>query len=472
MSLFTQTENGALAVATVNPLLTLFYRIGAARSYPNILQDFQKAIEYDELKALAIVLYSRCIRGRGEDKDLSGQGERKVPRELLHWYLKSKTFHSSEILPVLTVLLLPKLGRWDDLTCTFGTQFEGFGAILWANAIKEKNVLAAKWADRSNRPLQKALKLNEAGLRKLLSSIRKQHIVEYKICEKNFDAIEYGKLPSLAGLRYSRLFQKWDAERYSAFIDSKETTVNAKVALPHEVYMNYKNNRDSAVASKFWEAMPALELIGNIMVICDTSGSMCQPVSDDSKTMCIDVSVALGTYIAQHNTGYFKNKLLTFSTSPTVVSLPVTKDIGVVFDFVVRINWGGSTDFQKCYELILSEAKRNNVAKEGMPSHLICLSDMQFNEASRTDWRDNYKPQQLHLDVIRRKFEEAGYDMPILIFWNLRTSNGFPASGEQDGVVLCSGFSPDIMKTVVKGETINPLQLMEDVITPFVELLT
>ena len=465
------TTNGALAVQPTSALMSLFFSIGASRSNSNILTTFQKALDEDELKALAIVLYSRCIRGRGEDKSLSGQGERKVPRDLIHWYLKQ----DASRYPLRLLFNLPYLGRWDDLTACYGTPFQDIAADYWATAIKNKDVLSAKWATREDKHLQKALKINEAGLRKLLSSIRKEHIVEYKICEKKFDEIDYSKLPSLAGLRYTELFKKWDAERYIAFIEDKDTTVNAKVTLPHEVYANYKRNHDSAVASKFWDAMPKLDLAANILPIVDTSGSMRTPISDNSKTDCIDISISLGVYLAQNNSGYFKNRMITFSERPELVSLPDTKDVGELFDFTERIDWGQNTNFEKVYKLILENAIWNKVSPKDMPEYLLVLSDMQMDEATHGE-RDyekvSYKQTELHLDIIQRKFKDASYSLPKIVFWNLRaTNNGFPSQENRDGVVLISGFSPDIMKTVLKCEDINPEKLMLEVIAPFIELL-
>jgi hypothetical protein len=108
--------------------------------------------------------------------------------------------------------------------------------------------------------------------------------------------------------------------------------------------------------------------------------------------------------------------------------------------------------------LILKHAKKNNVSKNDMPEYLLILSDMQFNMCDR-NWKSTaYK-------MIKQQYEDAGYEMPKIVFWNLadRGSN-IPVSFNKDGVGLVSGFSPSIMKTILSGGDMNPYQLKLDTI--------
>ena len=72
-----------------------------------------------------------------------------------------------------------------------------------------------------------------------------------------------------------------------------------------------------------------------------------------------------------------------------------------------------STDFERAFRLILDTATSFNVPQKDMPTMLLVLSDMQFNQSLR----GNDLP---HLDLIREDYEEAGYQMPKIVFWNLR----------------------------------------------------
>jgi len=97
------------------------------------------------------------------------------------------------------------------------------------------------------------------------------------------------------------------------------------------------------------------------------------------------------------------------------------------------------------------------------------VSDMEFDMArgkSRgcnwdgvTDW--NPTAQQM----IKGMYEDAGYKMPDVVYWNLNSRNdNFPTSTDETGTALVSGFSPSIMKSVLTCEEFTPYQMMMETI--------
>jgi hypothetical protein len=56
------------------------------------------------------------------------------------------------------------------------------------------------------------------------------------------------------------------------------------------------------------------------------------------------------------------------------------------------------------------------------------------------------------LESTRKHFEEAGYEMPKIVFWNLNSYDNVPARFNEDGVALISGFSPAVMQGVLKAQ--------------------
>ncbi len=80
---------------------------------------------------------------------------------------------------------------------------------------------------------------------------------------------------------------------------------------------------------------------------------------------------------------------------------------------------------------------------------------MQFDEA------DNNKRA---LKDVKKKFKEAGYEPPVMVFWNLNGSSNSPAKYNEDGCMLVSGFSPSIMKAIVGGGKCTPESAMIDTI--------
>lgn len=57
-------------------------------------------------------------------------------------------------------------------------------------------------------------------------------------------------------------------------------------------------------------------------------------------------------------------------------------------------------------------------------------------------------------DKIAKCYENAGYKLPRLVFWNVNSrTNTIPIKENEMGVALVSGFSPNIAKMVMSGQT-------------------
>ena len=52
------------------------------------------------------------------------------------------------------------------------------------------------------------------------------------------------------------------------------------------------------------------------------------------------------------------------------------------------------------------------------------------------------------MEMIRRKYEDAGYELPKIVFWNLNAYDNVPVKFDERGVALVSGFSPSLMKSI------------------------
>ena len=111
---------------------------------------------------------------------------------------------------------------------------------------------------------------------------------------------------------------------------------------------------------------------------------------------------------------------------------------------MVKSNWEMNTDLVKAMDKILKVAKDGNVPQEEMPQMLLILSDMQFDQCARFD--------DSAMDMIRRKFEAAGCEMPKIVFWNLNAKDNVPVSFDKSGVALVAGFSPSVLKAVLAAD--------------------
>ena len=93
---------------------------------------------------------------------------------------------------------------------------------------------------------------------------------------------------------------------------------------------------------------------------------------------------------------------------------------------------------------ILDVAVKGAVPANDMPAMLLILSDMQFNQCAKHD--------DSAMEMIERKFEAAGYTVPQIVFWNLKSSDNVPVAADKSGAALVSGFSPSIMTSLLAAD--------------------
>jgi hypothetical protein len=228
--------------------------------------------------------------------------------------------------------------------------------------------------------------------------------------------------------------------------DKNASKVNAGAVYPYDVikgvskfgYYDAKYSADGlAVIVAQWEALPNYIGEANILPMVDVSGSMDMVVSGSITAM--DVAVSLGLYCADKNKGKFKDLFLTFSGEPKLLLL--TGNINQKIAQMVKSNWSIDTNLHAAFEKVLSTAIKGSVPQEEMPQTLLILSDMQFNQCVKFD--------DSAFEMMKRKYDEAGYQMPGIVFWNITAKSNVPVTFDTRGVALVSGFSPSIMKAVL-----------------------
>jgi hypothetical protein len=64
--------------------------------------------------------------------------------------------------------------------------------------------------------------------------------------------------------------------------------------------------------------------------------------------------------------------------------------------------------------------------------------------------------------MIKKKYESSGYVIPEVVFWNVqsRSRGNLPVRFDENGTALISGFSPSILKSLLSGGRITPLDIM------------
>jgi hypothetical protein len=70
------------------------------------------------------------------------------------------------------------------------------------------------------------------------------------------------------------------------------------------------------------------------------------------------------------------------------------------------------------------------------------------------------KPDETLFDTISKKYADAGYKMPRLVFWNVASRTGTIPVKENDlGVALVSGFSTNVAKMVMSSK-LDPMECL------------
>jgi hypothetical protein len=223
----------------------------------------------------------------------------------------------------------------------------------------------------------------------------------------------------------------------------------------------------------------------NTISIVDVSGSM---FNASNGSIPAQVAIALGIITSVCCTGNFKNKLITFSEEPEIVTLcdklnensDAIPTLCECIKNLMKINYGFSTDFVKCNEVIINYAKLFNVPKENMPKKLFVFTDMQFNEASSDSRYSNYDEDKKTstLDTIYKtivkKYEDNNYDAPKFIFWNLNSSskNVFPVNCDTEGTAVVSGFSEQLLKIFMNYDDFKPEFVINEILEPYMKEVT
>ena len=462
----TSTENGAGAFKSTKSNVLDFFAIGAAmreRSEKDQVDIFASAWMEDPELALKVMFYARDIRG--------GQGQRGAFRHQLKYLadVSPETVRAN-------LHLISEYGRWDDLYELVGTKVEKDAFALIKKQLMldmgnpERPSLLAKWMKSENASSKQTIALatktrkylgfGSANYRKILSALREQlNVIERQMSAGDWENVEYSHVPSLAMMKYRKAFAKHDETGFQNFIakvNKGEATINSGVLYPYEIVekvgvFNYRWSSapeiDPQLAQAMWDGLP--DYVdgddGNAIAVVDTSGSM-------SGTP-INVAVSLGMYFAERNSGAFKDHFITFNNTPELVKIQGNDFVSKVHH-IGKANWGGSTNLEATFHLILNSAVANNVPQEEMPKKLFIISDMQFNCVQGGT-------NQTLFDRMKELYARAGYEMPSVVFWNVngRQSNQ-PVTMDERGTQLVSGFSPSIFSHIMGAAFETPYEMM------------
>lgn len=461
----TTTENGAIAYATTSsPLVDLFSTIGALResNEDNIIRFYgmiDGAYREDKQLLARMLFYARDVRG--------GLGERDTFRSAIHYC----AINHPDIIEN-NIRFIPEYGRWDDMFALVGTPLEDkmwvivkavYDADLTAVKEGKTNIsLLAKWlpsADASSENTRKkgcyvAKRLSDSvyNYKREVKALRKViDTIESHISAKDWNSYDYSKIPSKAMLKYNNAFYRNDGVRFNQYlmdVSKGKAKINAGTLYPYDI-IRMLNNEDTKVCEELWRALPNyVEGENNHLVMADVSGSM-----TCLGRLPLYSSIGLAIYFAERNKGAFKNLFMTFSSNPSIIEIPEHYNLREKYKLVLNSDWGGCTDLERAFRLILHIAVKSHCKQEELPKSLIIITDMEFDSATR-----NNKP---FINEMKELFEANGYEMPNIVFWNVNSRNStYHSKADMPNVQLVSGQSTSTFKHLVEGLNKTPYEMM------------
>ena len=467
-----ETENGAIGYKTSgSKLVDLNFAVPSFRRESADTNLFDASLFEDKTLTLKWLLFLRDIK--------QGLGERKSFREFLV-YLCDK--YEELGYSFVDNVSIEDFGRWDDYVYLYlNTNNEKVKDLIsfhLSNILSEdlkcasqnKPVtLLAKWLPSINASSNKTredakvlcrevFKLTSEQYRKILASLRKHCASTEVLTSANrWDEIDYRAVPSKANLKYASAFYRHDTERRTKYLDSLkngESKINCDSMFLYDIVHKYgrvlsNNIKVDDTLEELWNNQKPIELTGDVLVVRDGSASMFCGVSND--VMAMEISDSICLYCAEHNEGAFKNKFITFSSRPQVVDLTSCKTLAEKLKLLDRYDGCSNTDLKKTFNLILDTAVKGKYKQEDIPKTILIVSDMEIDMGC-----DNIPP----MEEIAKEFAEYGYKLPKLVFWNVNSRNNVvPIQQNDNGVILISGFSKNLVEMVVSSD-IDPYKAL------------
>ena len=473
---YTRTLNGAKTHGSTGDACLDFFAVAGGMRYRrrnDQIALFDRAyIETPELAA-KLLFHLRDIRG--------GMGERTLFRTLLRhvafaWPETAKK----------NAKYIAEFGRWDDLLCLLGTSAEKEAVRVIKlqladdqSALKKRELgdedahisLLAKWLPSDNtsspktrakaRKLMKALGMDAKEYRAMLTGLRARiGLVENHLTKKQPEKVNYEAVPAQAMLKYRCAFANKDGERFSSFLDNVKNgskRIHADTLFPYEVLRPFFNgcswrvtdSKGMAALEALWNCLPGEIGSANAISVVDTSGSMycsCGPLKPAL------ISQAMGLYCAERCPGIFHNHLITFESTPHLMEIK-GKTLRDKLRYIGTLPWGGSTNLEGVFDLILRTAVKSGAKQEEMPAVLYIFSDMEFNCAMRNADKTVY-------ENAKELFEAFGYRMPAVVFHNVNSwQMQAPVTAHTKGAALQSGASTHALKEKFDGN-ITPMDHM------------
>ena len=352
--------------------------------------------------------------------------------------------------------LLSLVSKWVPREkSTFGWIYTELACDYFNNYIKSAKTVS----------LRKATLKCLTDYRKLLSSLNKKlDTLQIKQCDKRWSEIDFKNVTSISNSKQKLAFLNITKEN----VQRSEEEDRIQCAIHFKEHIMKATNREIEIKGKRVGmedfTKQALDLLirdrdENVQVQIDLLNSQWRDSSSltgklDKMIAMVDVSgsmngdpmnvaIALGIRVAEKSV--LGKRVMTFSSVPTWCNLEHTSTFVEMVNVVKNADWGTGTNFYSALKTILQAIIDNKLMPEEVEGMVLAIfSDMLI------DNRENYG-----LDLfstIVREYADAGiklhgkpFQPPHILFWNLRSTNGFPCLSSVKNASMMTGFNPSLL---------------------------
>lgn len=475
-----------------------------ANKTEQILKDLTISYKSSSISKTEYIEYmSLLYRMIAHTRDIiDGKGEYALSYMLLevwnkeHPELAKFVFQHFLVSPEGTTDVHP-YGSWKDVKYFYKqnkySQLAQYGRQLLINQLKKDSTsenpsLAAKWTPREKSQFgemftelaidyfseyiltakneesrKKAIIKAKMDFRKLISKLNhKLDTVQIKQCSGHWSEIEPSKQTSITMHKQKRAFLNIDkkdqprSEKEDRIICADHFKEFVKKAVKGEVEIKgkriglndftqealmlfgrgqHKTEPASILNAQWLNNSKQTGALGKMIAMVDVSGSM----SGDP----MNAAIALGIRVAEKS--MLGKRVLTFSANPSWVNLRGKDTFIDMVDALRKAEWGMNTNFAAALNMILDAIITQKLKPEDVEDMVLAIfSDMQMDQADTIS--------KSLMNTIEKKYADAGmrlwnkpFKAPHILFWNLRSTQGFPTLSSQKNSSMMSGFSPALL---------------------------
>jgi hypothetical protein len=318
--------------------------------------------------------------------------------------------------------------------------------------------------------------------RKIISMLNKHlNTVEVKMCAKEWKTIDFHKeVTSISLFKNKKAFlnvKKNGDVRYSNNEDRITCALNFKSFMNDAITSNHeikgkrigvndfvkeaiqlikerKNKKDVSE-----ELQTQIDLLNiqwkNNSIQTETLKKMV-PMIDVSESMegnPLYAAIGLGIRMAENS--QFGNRMMSFGSSANWINLENKETFLEKVECIQQVEPGLNKNFYQALDKILDAIIETKLSPEDVKDMvLVILSDMQIEPIQSLNNNNNNVNKYSFYDTIREKYKESGIRLygkalkpPQLLFWNLKSTDGFPNLFNEDNTTMETGFNPSLLNS-------------------------